>query len=271
MALHPHDAAKRQEIGDRFIEGEGVEIGAGLEQSRYELMRSVAYADKRSKAEVEAWFGSAIEYEVGTIDELRALRPSGYDFIVAHQVLEHAHEPISALATWVTLLRRGGLLYITVPDAENVVEADRLPTPLEHILDDFAFRRTADCYESRQHIGSFMAQMTKQSPGFFPETTDAFVEHYLHELTSQTEHDLHWHTFTADVLLDVVRCAFYFAGSSSSTLHVEVAHGALHVVCQKRPPRFFPPRAIRAHRARLRAGARGLSRSLLSRFLAGQR
>jgi SAM-dependent methyltransferase len=77
--------------------------------------------------------------EVDVVDDGETLesQPDGSaDFIVANHFIEHTEDPLGALASHLRVLRGGGILYMAVPDRRRTFDADRAPTPLEHIIRD---------------------------------------------------------------------------------------------------------------------------------------
>ena len=58
------------------------------------------------------------------------------DFIVAHHVLEHLEDPIEALTNFSRVTRRGGTIFLTLPDARHSFDYLRERTTVEHLLRD---------------------------------------------------------------------------------------------------------------------------------------
>ena len=67
------------------------------------------------------------------------LKPSSYDQITLHHVLEHLHDPVAALQEALTLLRTGGRIWIQVPNLDGASNAmfgvhSRLLEPPRHLV-----------------------------------------------------------------------------------------------------------------------------------------
>ena len=67
---------------------------------------------------------------------LASFADASLDFVVANHVLEHVEDPIAALEHQLRVLRPGGTLYVTLPDARESFDAPRKRTSIEHLLRD---------------------------------------------------------------------------------------------------------------------------------------
>lgn len=243
------DDSKRKEIGNRFIGGVGYEIGAGSLPSHYAGMRHATYLDKRSKRELEQHFKIEIPYDVHNVNE--ALDPA--DFLIAHHVIEHTPDPIGTIAQWASLIRDGGRMFFSLPAYDHACERDRPPTPFEHILDDYLFNRNADSFDSKQHIPHFINQwaaMDLKNIWYAELDVQQFVTVSLSEVR-RNGHDLHWHTYSLDVMRDTVTAGFWFARHGLEIVHAEHCDGLLYIVGEKLAQPKEMPGFLRAHRDRL--------------------
>jgi SAM-dependent methyltransferase len=103
---------------------------------------TVRYVDRMDVAALESHYPELSGQnlvEVDVIDDgerLDSQSDGSADFIVANHFIEHAEDPLGALANHLRVLRSGGILYLAVPDRRRTFDTDRQPTPLEHIVDD---------------------------------------------------------------------------------------------------------------------------------------
>lgn len=237
--LFHKDITRRQELGDRFISGIGFEIGAGLAPSKYRNMTHVTYLDKRSQKEIEDLFKKKPPYGVITLDQALTSLPDDHetDFIVAHHVLEHAHDVIKTLIKWLKLLGKHGVFFISMPSPDNTCEKDRLTTPIDHLIDDYVFNRKETDYESKDHILSFINQWTFLSlDNFWYAKSD--VKYFANAsllAVKRDDQDLHWHTFSLDVAIQVVETAFCLSKQGFRWLHKENYEGSLYLIGKKDP------------------------------------
>ena len=114
---------------------------------------------------------------------------SSFDVVVSRHVLEHIGDPIAALLEWSRVLRRGGYLYLSLPDRPKTPETARALTPLAHLV--------------RDHV----AQVPPLDPGHKAEietTGVGIIEHDRYELPY-----VHFHTFEKDSAEALLRhCGF---------------------------------------------------------------
>ena len=243
------DRDKRQEIGDRLISGIGYEIGAGASLSQYLGMKSITYLDKRDRTDLEQLFNSSIPYDVHSIDDQHVAA----DFVIAHHVIEHAADPIGTIVRWSSLIKDGGRMFLSLPAADNPCEKDRLPTPFEHILDDYLFGRGPDHFDSKQHILHFINQWAVMDlANFWYAKLDVteFATVSLSEVR-RDGHDLHWHTYTIETFKQVMETAFWFAGHDIAFCHAEHGMGCIYIVAAKGATSRKMPDYLRPHHDRL--------------------
>ena len=144
-------------------------------------------------------------------------------------------------------------MFLSLPAADHACEKDRLPTPFEHILDDYLFDRGPDHFDSKQHIPHFINQWTAMDPKSFwyaEKNVEQFVAVSLGEVR-RDGNDLHWHTYSLDVFKQVMGAAFWFAGHGMELLHAEHGGGMLYVVAAKLGKPVEMPGFLRAHHDRL--------------------
>jgi SAM-dependent methyltransferase len=134
----------RKDIALRFLQGDGIEIGAldfPLRLPRGARVRYVDFLDETGLRQVHK----------RTLDEGRPLvapdvvddgarlshfADASVDFVVANHMLEHVEDPVAALSHQLRVLRPGGILYLTLPDARASFDAPRERTTTEHLLRD---------------------------------------------------------------------------------------------------------------------------------------
>lgn len=165
-----------------------------------------------------------------------------------------AADPVRALVhDWLPFLALMGVLYLSLPSANNVSEKERLATPLEHILDDYFLKRGEQAYESREHIYSFILGWTAMRPAeiWYATEPQFFAQSALKEASAGNP-DLHWHTNTLGVTVLIVEISFWLAGFSYEWLSQQETENDLHLICRRavQPP-IEPPAALQHYRERL--------------------
>ena len=69
-------------------------------------------------------------------ERLTKFEDASLDFVIANHMLEHVEDPIAALDHFLRVLRPGGILFLTLPDARYTFDGRRTRTTLEHLLRD---------------------------------------------------------------------------------------------------------------------------------------
>lgn len=127
----------------RLLSGSGIEIGALHRPCDVPHLR-VQYVDRLTRPELERQYPELKGHpivEADIIDDAETLTtiPDGsQDFVIANHVIEHTSNPIGALLTWCRVLRKGGRLFLAVPDREATFDKGRQLTSIDHILEDHA-------------------------------------------------------------------------------------------------------------------------------------
>jgi SAM-dependent methyltransferase len=247
-----------QALADAHLQGVGIEIGAGLRPLQPAQADKIHYHDKRDPRDFERLFGVSAPYEIQTLDHIQQENPDGVDFVSAFQVLEHADDPIAVAASWMKLLRAGGLIFVTVPAADNVIESGRPITPLRHMLEDHFFGRSGDSYESKGHIFSFISACAASGgelmPWYAKEDVESYARRLLFEVKELDDHDLHWHTYDLKTLVDVIGIAFAVGGHTAEIVEAIEYDNCLFVVARKAAYSSIPA-PLRDFERSLRAAA----------------
>lgn len=193
-----------------YLEGHGVELGAGPNPQKVPEGVQVTHLDIRTAEQLAKYFNAEADYAVRPISEAGELFPNGADFLIAHHVVEHTPDPVGELRRWHGLVRDGGVFVISAPHFAHCPDRERLVPNLEHLVLDHVLGRDGDAFESREHVLSFLCSWIDDSPGLAGMTADQACRRIASE-SRRSGHDFHWHaydpqlveaTITAAALLD---------------------------------------------------------------------
>lgn len=134
----------RADVALKYLQGEGIEIGALDFPLRLPNNAKVRYVDYINEAGLRKAHSRTLSagrplVPPDVIDDgarLASFADASLDFVVANHVLEHFEDPISALQHQLRVLKRNGILYLTLPDARDSFDQPRKRTTIEHLLRD---------------------------------------------------------------------------------------------------------------------------------------
>lgn len=124
--------------------GRGYEIGAGARPTCVPMHSQVEYIDKFTFEEVK--FSSLLNnppdrlvnvsrYE--EMGDLKTIANLSADFFIACHVIEHTSNVIKAIEEVMSKIRKGGFLFLVVPDKRYTFDTDRSTTDLEHFVSEY--------------------------------------------------------------------------------------------------------------------------------------
>lgn len=132
----------RRRLGDRFLEGTGVEIGALHQPMELPPGVEVRYLDRLSTEQLRTEYPELADLPIVEVDivedgeDPRSIPAGSLDFVIASHVIEHCEDPIGTLKNWTRILRPGGVIFLVVPDRRRTFDRGRPPTSVDHLLDD---------------------------------------------------------------------------------------------------------------------------------------
>jgi SAM-dependent methyltransferase len=238
----------RREFAERFLAGEGLEIGAlhlPLETPRGAHVR---YVDRMPVEDLRAEYAELEEWDLTPVDvidngELLSTIPEGsQDFIVANHFLEHCEDPIRTIETHLGKLRPGGVLFYAVPDKRYTFDSRRPPTPLEHVVADHeqgAERSRAGHYDEWARL-----VVDSEAPA---GAEGAAFEEWAARRARELEEDaysIHMHVWTqAEFLELILHCRDRFEGAFDIEAAARQAIEFIVVLRMAGPPPVPPPSA----------------------------
>src|SRR4051794_4349755 len=134
--------ATRRELAERYLTGDGIEIGALHRPLVVPRTARVRFVDREDVAALRRHYPELQDLELVTIDivddgeSLATLADASVDFVIANHFIEHTQSPLATLRSHLRVLRPGGVLYLAVPDKRHTFDVAREVTPLEHVLHD---------------------------------------------------------------------------------------------------------------------------------------
>lgn len=133
----------RDFITKSYIRGEGIEIGALHNPLRVFGQTEVKYIDRMPAQELRKHYPELDEMPLVKVDiiddgeRLEKIGDSTQDFVIANHFLEHCQNPILAMENMLRVLKKGGLLYLTIPNKEFTFDTRRPVTSLNLLIEDY--------------------------------------------------------------------------------------------------------------------------------------
>lgn len=188
----------------QHIAGTGIEIGAlHAPMSVDRAKAKVLYVDRLPLEELYRQYPEFKKYDIVAPDiidgdgELHAVPDGVYDFCISNHVLEHLEDPFKALCNWLRVLKPGGILYLSIPLPDNVVDRRRQPTSLAHLLGDHLLAaRNGEEYQRlrEEHFYDFV-----RGAEMYAGEDDKFCQAKALELLTMG-YSIHYHVFAEEVL-----------------------------------------------------------------------
>ncbi len=133
----------RTRISNEFLKGDGIEVGALHNPLVVHPGRCrVRYLDRMPVSELRRQYPELQSLPLVHIDivddgeTLSTVAPASVDFVIGNHFLEHCEDPIGTLRSFLSRVKVGGRLFLSVPDRRYTFDIDRPPTPWEHMLAD---------------------------------------------------------------------------------------------------------------------------------------
>jgi SAM-dependent methyltransferase len=190
--------AARTRIANRYLSGEGIEIGALHNPLPVPRSARVRYVDRLPVSELRAHYPE-LEHEplvqVDLLDDgerLAKIPDSSLDFVVANHFLEHTQDPLGTLLNAFRVLRPGGILYLAVPDKRHTFDRDRPVTPLDHVLRDFDEGAQVS---RRDHFEEWARLVERVPEDEVPRRAEQLMDR---------DYSIHYHVWTQQEMLELL-------------------------------------------------------------------
>jgi len=242
FASERRHVAVRRHLAGRYLQGDGLEVGALHLPLSLPRGARARYVDRMSVADLRAHYPELDEYELVTpdfIDDGEALTsvPSdSMDFVIVNHLIEHCQDPIGALLSHARVLREGGVLYLAAPDRRRTdFDRDREETSLEHLLRD----------HEQGPEGSRSKHYEEWSRFAIKVPADEVSVHAA--ALEQQDYSIHFHTFTLTSFLALMLRAREIYGLPFEVVATETNNHEFIVIARKTAVPAEPaPQAVEA-------------------------
>jgi GT2 family glycosyltransferase/2-polyprenyl-3-methyl-5-hydroxy-6-metoxy-1,4-benzoquinol methylase/glycosyltransferase involved in cell wall biosynthesis len=221
-------------IAQRYLRGDGIEIGALQNPLRLPSAARVRYVDRATVPELRASYPELdgqplVEPAIlANAEDLASVPAESQDFVVANHVLEHMRNPLGALEQWLRVLKPGGTMYVAIPDRANPLDRHREVTAYRHLLEDLSGSGRKGTDEDRV---AYFDCVRSAHPELPPAEQDALAEKYL-----QQDYSIHFHAFDRELFERVLQHACDGARANLVELVENLTEGYVEYIAVLRKP-----------------------------------
>jgi SAM-dependent methyltransferase len=196
--------AARRAVADLFIKGEGIEVGAGARRFPIPSHAQCYYGDIRDQEQLASYFKSKDVVFTGFIDAetFGPIAEGSLDFIISAHVIEHLENPICSILGGLQKLKAAGIYLLVVPDARHTFDRQRPLTSEKHLFADFEDGGAGTRLEAYRDFVRYTA-VAEWGEIIAPEKIDSEAARL-----STAGMDIHFHTWTGDTFLHLLRSLF---------------------------------------------------------------
>jgi len=199
----------RRRLASDHLSGSGIEIGALFLPLSVPRTASVRYVDRFPVPVLREHYPELHDVDFVTPDvlddgeRLATFADGSLDFVIANHFIEHCGDPIGTLENQLRVLRKGGVLYMAVPDCRLTFDRDRPITSVEHLQKDHS---DGPAGSRRQHFEEWASHVDHA------QGSDVFAR--ADELESQ-DYSIHFHVWTPTAFVEFLtycrsQCAMPF-------------------------------------------------------------
>jgi SAM-dependent methyltransferase len=211
ITTSPSEVVDRQRcaVAERFLTGQGLEVGAGDRPFPVPKHIRVFYGDIRDTASIQDYFKTAEVRSGSPIDAqtFAGVANDSLDFVISAHVIEHLRDPIGAIVNAVRVLRPAGIHIVVVPDMRFTFDRRRPETSVEHALRDYEDGGESTCRDAyEEHLRYVHPELTGREYG------EAEIQWQAGENCRRwREFDVHFHAWTRDGFESLLAAAAGYA------------------------------------------------------------
>ncbi|HVS80579.1 MAG TPA: methyltransferase domain-containing protein [Pyrinomonadaceae bacterium] len=135
------NALNREVLASIYLRGNGIEIGALNNPLKVPSDVKVQYVDCKIPEELQKFYVSQEGIKAPDIlmdgEKLTGIKDESQDFVIANHFIEHCEDPIGTIENFLRVVKRHGILFLTLPDKRFTFDVCRPLTTFEHLLRDY--------------------------------------------------------------------------------------------------------------------------------------
>jgi len=180
----------RWQIAERYLSGNGIEVGALHSPLEVPANAKVRYVDRMPVAELRKQYPELAAHELVEVDivddgeALSSIADASVDFVISNHMIEHCQNPIGTIEQHLRVVKPGGVMYMAIPDKQYTFDRDRPVTTLEHLIRDYT---EGPQWSRKAHFEEWVRLVMKTPEAEVAEQ----VEHLIN-----INYSIHFHVWT---------------------------------------------------------------------------
>lgn len=189
----------RETIAERYLKGHGIEIGALHKPLKVPHAAKVKYLDRLSNEALRQHYPELDGVPLVSVDilddgeTLATIPDHSQDFVIANHLIEHCRDPIKAVMNMLRVLKKNGILYLSIPDKRYTFDRDRPITTMDHIIKDFD---EGPDWSRKPAFEEYVKYVDKVSD---EDEAKKKVTHYM-----AIDYSIHYHAWTEIEMLELI-------------------------------------------------------------------
>lgn len=133
---------KRKAISQKYLLGQGIEIGALHYPLWISNQATVQYVDRLPVEELRQQYPELQAFNLVNVDivdngeYLLKIADDSLDFLIGNHLLEHCENPLGTIRNHLCKIKDNGILYYAIPDKTQSFDHDRPLTDFSHLVKD---------------------------------------------------------------------------------------------------------------------------------------
>ena len=174
-----------------YLRGNGIEIGALNHPLTVPADSHTSFVDRMTTEELRREYPEIRDYDLVSVsivadgETLEGVEDESQDYVIANNFLEHCQDPIGTIKNFFRVVRKGGVLFLVVPNKRSNIDAPRRETPIEHFIRD---HEEGPATSRLEHFQDWTRTILKVSD-------DTEVARRVDELM-EAGYSIHFHVFT---------------------------------------------------------------------------
>lgn len=204
-----HHDLMREKIAAIYLQGKGLEIGGLHKPLITPPGATVKYLDRLSSEDLRKQYPELdpepmVHVEIIDNGEtMTKVKDQSQDFVVASHFYEHTADSIMAFKNLMRVTKKGGLIFLVIPDKRFTFDKDREITTFEHILED---HEKGPDHHRLSHFQDWVHNVDGITA---PDKAEARVQELL-----EMDYSIHYHVWDPNAMLGYfVRLHEYLDGA----------------------------------------------------------